>query len=314
MYRPWLSGRVGVEMEISHCDPPNSNADPDAGRSVPYRIRRQLRIAGVQQVEINDRDPGYYHSNGRTWDVKTDSSCGWELATPALQLDERGRHTQLERVCDALRSSGMKVSTNCGLHQHHEVPGYDWQALQRLVALWCRYEPFLYEIMPSSRRENSYCAPLARNSWTGQSSRSWRTTQALLTARTRTQFDMHGGRMPRAALHISGWWRNERIEVRLHQGTIDAQKIEFWAMFTKAMINRVLRTDMPEVSLRLNEQRSTVPTTEYICKQLGLLPSSYVPDVPPESITLVGWLKARRMRFNPSYSEPVRPASTRGTL
>ena len=83
-----------------------------------------------------------YHSDGRTWDIKTDSSCGYEVATPAISLDESGNNDVLRRVCEELRVLGPLVNNSCGYHLHIACQDYTWDDLRRLLILWTRYEPF----------------------------------------------------------------------------------------------------------------------------------------------------------------------------
>lgn len=296
MYRPWTLRKFGVEMEATTR---NTGGGSVSGSSIKRALETALRPVDEAHA-VNPREPGYYHSDGTTWDVKTDSSCGWEIAAPALTLDNNGDNPELKAATAALESLNIVVDRSCGTHIHFEVRDYEWQDLQRLMILWSRYEPFFYELMPRARRMNSYCAPLHRTQWTGQAAGFWTYAQQALRAGDRASFQRAAQYIERrCALNITHWWRSQRIEVRLHSGTINYTKITRWAMLMMAVINRPRRRDLPPIEMFDPAGVRAGFSTEYICKALGLLPTRQVPDVPPESIQLVAWLNARRLQFTP---------------
>lgn len=296
MYRPWTLRKFGVEMEArTH----TTDGGSVSSSNIKTALRTALRnVPGAHTV--NSREAGYYHSDGSTWDVKTDASCGWEIAAPALRMDDMGENAELKAACDALTGLRMVVDRACGTHIHFEVPEYDWQALQRLVILWSRYEPFFYELMPRARRTNVYCGPTHRTSWSGPVSGAWGSAQQACRARTQRDFETYARQMERrGALNLTNWWRHRRIEIRLHSGTLNYTKITRWAMLMMAVLNRPLRRDLPPIEMFDPSSIRQGFTTEYICKALGLLPTRQEPNVPPEAIQLVAWLNARRLQFTP---------------
>lgn len=291
-HRPWAERKFGAELEITERKANGSALTDNAIRNAiqPFTDR------------LNPARTGWYKSNGRTWDMKTDSSCGWELASPAMTLDSTGHNEELGSICGALEALGAVCDTRCGTHVHFELGEYNWRDLQRLMILWVRYEPFFYSLQPANRRSKHYCTPMYRREWDGSDSSNYRIAQAACRATSQTVFEREARRLGsdninRLGLNIGGFWRNQRIEVRLHSGTINYHKIRHWVMLMSALIARPKITSMPEIIMMGTNRNPSGLSTEYICKQLGLLPSRFLPQVPQESIELAAWLEQRRQQF-----------------
>lgn len=297
-YRPWLGRTVGIEMEM--------NTTTTAGATLSEQAIREA-IAPVVGRRLGT-GRGYFHSNGRTWDVKSDGSCGWEVASPALTLDDEGDNAELRGVCDALTNVRPMVNRQCGLHVHVDCRDFNWDDMRRLIALWARYEPFFFSLCPPSRRRNQYCAPVRRTEWAGQDSGNWSEMNAAINASTETEFARHARTSGRyTALNTSGWWTNGRVEFRLHSGTVNYVKIRNWTKLLCAIVARAKHPDMPRVSKVTAANRDTAFNTYYVCKVLGLIPSRYIADVPASNAALVAWVEARRRQFDPA-SRPLRGA------
>lgn len=289
-HRPWVDRKFGVELEITE-------RKANGGALSDVAIRHAIQPLTNR---LNPARTGWYKSNGRTWDMKTDSSCGWELASPAMTLDIAGLNDELGGICGALENLGAVCDNRCGTHVHFELSEYDWRDLQRLMILWVRYEPFFYSLQPANRRAKHYCTPLYRKEWDGSDSANYRVAQAACRATNQTAFEREARRIgegQRLGLNIGGFWRTRRIEIRLHSGTVNYHKIRHWVMLMSALIARPKLTSMPEIIMMGTNRNPTGLSTEYICKQLGLLPSRFLPAVPQESIELAAWLEQRRQQF-----------------
>lgn len=304
-YRPWMERTVGIELELTSSSTSRTSISQEM-------LRNAIRPV---VANLNDRAPGWFHSDGSTWDVKTDSSCGWEVASPAIRLAENGGNDELKGVCEALTRLQPIVNRSCGLHVHIGCTDFQWRDLQMLMALWARYEPFFYELMPTSRRSNQFCWHLHRSSWSGHTGAQWSQVQRALAARTENDFNANARRLNRyAALNLASWWRHGRVEFRLHSGTINYTKVKNWAMLCAAVVGRVKHPELPPVSTAMRSTpRAAGFSTVYIGRQLGLLPSRQVPNPAPEGIDLMAWINSRRLQFTPesaNYGGPAQRSAT----
>lgn len=295
-YQPWLNRKFGVEMEMR-------GVTTTGARLSGSEVNRAL--SGACTMTVQGTGDRYYHSNGTTWDVKSDASCGLEVASPALVMMADRHCAELRAGCRALAALTPRVDRTCGLHVHVDCSDFTWEELQRLVSLWARYEPFFYSMVPPSRRSNRYCQPLRRHSPEATDSGQWTATQQLLAASTEATVRSATARVAReSGLNITGWFRHGRIEFRLHSGTVDYDKIRNWVTVLLAIAGRVKATNMPAIG-RLSQSTSAQFTTVYVGKILGLIATPACPDVPAENAALIDWIEARRQQFDPAN----RPAS-----
>lgn len=126
------------------------------------------------------------------------------ICAPASKLSE-----VLAFVSDRIKAYAGRVNTSCGLHVHldaRKVTGYLPETMYKNL-LTCQAQ--LYKLVPASRRKNKYC--------------------------TRSKVTDYGHTKSRyKAINSRAIWKYQTLEVRLHSGSIDAEKIEAWV--------RLLRT------------------------------------------------------------------------
>jgi hypothetical protein len=316
MYRPWIGRKFGVEMEMNQVTVEHVALTEPSLRAA---IQTGLRDAGLPSSRCSRRGAGYYHSDGTTWDVKLDSSCGtqgysgYEIASPAMELTGSAECDELKQVTTHLAALRPRIDRRCGLHVHVEVADYAVRDLRNFLVLWARYEPFLFELCPPSRRNNPYCFPVRKTTWTGQNGSWWAsyerafgstTSESQLMASLQTV----GGR---GAVNTAHFWRSKRIEFRLGAGTVQYEKIVRWVQLLLTMVNRVKATRFPTPQTGDWSVRGF--STQYMAKLLGLAPTKFLAavDVPEESTRLVSWIEARRQQFQPTGSDAVEEAVSR---
>jgi hypothetical protein len=311
MYRPWLNRGFGIEMEMN---------DVDTQRhSLEERDFRRVMTPVVSPHRLSTREASYYHSDGMTWDIKLDGSCGlhgygFEISSPAMQLDEMGECTEMKTVCEALSSLHPRIDRKCGLHVHVDCRDFNWREVRNLVTLWTRYEPFFYELTPVSRRDNSYCEPFRATRWGQAAHENFYNVEQAIAAPDERVFQSYGARIPRgSSLNISGWWRHGRVEFRLGAGTVNYEKIARWVQLLISVCGRIKNPflGMPPVFSGQYSMRGF--TVLYVFKALGLAESNAVPaaEIPPESVRLLAWAKGRQTQHaEPSRAVP-RPTTAR---
>jgi hypothetical protein len=292
MYRPWVNRKFGVEMELNRT---TTTGVATSQRQIAEQVRAALATVGINRpVSIG----GYTHSDGTSWDVKTDASCGWELAAPALMLNEQAENDELRAVTNRVALLKPQINRQCGLHVHVEVRDYDWRDMRNLIVLWARYEPYFFELCPPSRRVNSYCPPFRKTTWGGQNGGHWTRIEAAMANMSEREFrQAMMGATPRGSLNLAHLWQNRRVEFRLAAGTIEYEKVVRWTQLLLSLVARVKHTGMPTIQSGGWSDKGF--PTMYVAKVLGLAPSKAVPaeEIPPESTRLVAWMEARRNKF-----------------
>jgi hypothetical protein len=299
MYRPWVGRHFGVEMEMN-----------DVTTTHLRITERQIRQAleGAARLPVSGQAASYHHSNGAAWEIKTDGSCGvggrsgWEIASPKLMLDESGRCEELENVCKAIARLKPSVNRQCGLHVTVDVSDFSWRNMRDLLTLWSRYEPYVFELCPPTRRANRYCPPIRKARWEDTDATHWSTIEGLLGNSENPREPRLEQRycFPRGSLNLTNWWSGRRIEFRLQAGTVNHEKITRWTQFVLSFVARV-RQAAPFPQIVSGGWSNRGFSTTYVFKVLGLAPSHFLPaeQVPPESVALMQWAEARRRQFMP---------------
>lgn len=177
----------------------------------------------------NVRVTDYEHSDGTCWHLKPDSSCGFELASPALTWD---MWEEVEDAAGILCRLGAQTTQTCGLHVHHDLSDFSVVQLRRLVVLWATFEDVIFGLVHSQRANNRYCMPLK----TSLNYQTWDSLIEPLTDVMRFQgFVQHEfGRY--RALNCTGWWNHGRVEMRLLEGTLDINLVKFWVFITQRFV------------------------------------------------------------------------------
>lgn len=143
--------------------------------------------------------------------VKNDGSLsGEDMAgvEVTVLLDSQHGFDKLRKVCKILNSLGATVNSTCGLHVHLDQHGATQNESIDLAHKIGNYLPALLKLVPESRRSNTYCKP------TVSSLSGCRYHAVNLTA-----LESHG-----------------TIEIRLHSGTTDAQKIINWVSILQSIV------------------------------------------------------------------------------
>jgi len=186
---------------------------------------------------------------------------GYEINTAPTSGDEFVE--RIEGLCDALSNADAIVTTACGLHVHVDARDLTYRALQRLVALYAHVEPALFNMVPSSRKNNRYCqrcgpdflrrgiaASLDRaaQSAAGQSPKIAKAAvvkavyeedveqpygKERFEARKKYKYD--DARY--AALNLHSWFYRGTVELRLAAGTTNAEKIVCWSILVASMLD-----------------------------------------------------------------------------
>jgi hypothetical protein len=115
-----------------------------------------------------------------------------------LLLKREFLEPRLFNFCKLMATYGHKVDKTCGLHVHLDMRGRSFEDVQKLAKKVDKWLYALRELVPQSRRENSYCQ--------------------FGTSRT----DRY------KAVNLCAFEKFKTLEIRLHSGTTDYTKIISW--------------------------------------------------------------------------------------
>lgn len=190
---------------------------------------RAAVVAAMQAAGFDCELQGYNHHDSDTlWKVVTDASVynGGELVSPVLRGRE-GREA-IARACEALRAAGARVNRSCGTHVHHDARGLTLANIRDIVRVYTSAQHIIDAMVAPSRRagQNGMC-----RSWTGHDL----TTLASITGLNQlNRIDRY------RTLNVQSYARHQTVEIRQHQGTLNARKTLAWIAFGQAIIEAAL--------------------------------------------------------------------------
>lgn len=294
-YTPWMGRKFGVEMEM---ESQRTTAPMLRLTDVSNALVNALAgVAGAHPVR------GSFHSNGSAWDVKTDASCGYEVASPALVMDADAECAELKAACDGIAALNPRVSRACGLHVHVEVRDFTWRDLRALITLWSKYEPFFFSLQPASRRDNRYCEALRKSEWAAQDRMQFATVKRGLEGRELGLQQIQQTYGKYSSLNLNYFWTRGTVEFRLGAGTVQYEKIQRWVQLLLALVQRAKGTAAgynTTWALRAPKGDKPWPSRKMtVDGMMGIL-SLDVADAP--TAALARWAQARQAHFARSQS------------
>ena len=172
---------------------------------------------------------GYTHQvTPGAWKIVTDGSVsrGYELVSPPLS-GSAGRQ-QVKKACEALQAAGCSVNNSCGLHVHHDIHDLDAAGIGRLATLWSNNQRNINWLVAASRRDSTWAQPLSRYEVEQYNALDPRRelrgqVRSIATRRYRS-------------LNFAAYVRYGTVEVRQHQGTLNAKKMLAWIALGQAII------------------------------------------------------------------------------
>lgn len=210
--------RFGVEIEFECGDSPYEQSLDSA-----------VIASALYDAGIDCYDGGYTHTVMDEWKIVPDSSVvtGWELVSPPLTWDQRD---QITVVCEVLADLGARATSRCGLHVHHEVRDLSLAQIKQLYRYWHDLQPLTDRFVAEWRRDGDWCEHL--------------TSLDLQVMEQQVQRIGHLVYFDRyKALNVTCFASYGTVEVRQHEGTLDAAEILAWVAYGQALITAALEDD-----------------------------------------------------------------------
>ena len=203
-----LLRKIGFEVEFSCPVNPLSEIN-----RVLQRMAEPVTLAGY-----------YRHSVGSAWDLKLDSSCGYEIASPII--DSYESLVKASKIVDIVKRAGGTVNPKCGLHVHVDMNGVDAEKFERVMRFMSRYEEAFFLLADASRQNNDYCRKLC-----GQDKLIKADPTQFRSAWREKRYWLNG-------THLSG---QGTLEFRLMASHLEAEYIVGWVLFLLHSTNYLLK-------------------------------------------------------------------------
>lgn len=260
----YISHRIPFSTEIE-C----YGKDKETVAQVSYKIHKDIGLSG---------------------DGSLNSGLGYpiEIQTPILS-GKRGEIC-IANLCDLLVETGFKVDKTCGLHIHLDGKRLNLReknitslkdrptALINLYLAYRLYEKVILSFLPSTRRNNRYCADFTQTSeYHGETIRFDSiedSFQLMKRVQNLKQFELYWykvssydnvvrAKMARYTpsryygVNFHSLLKDNHLEIRYHSGTLNYEKILFWTDFhgkivekcadgtiTFSMLREILKEDL----------------------------------------------------------------------
>lgn len=192
-----------------------------------------------QNVGLAIRDMGYTHQVMTEWKIVTDSSLsnGLEIVSPILRGSDGRRQVRL--AMQALQAAGARVSSRCGLHVHHDVTDLTAGGIYRLVSQWAAAAHVVDGLVAPSRRGGNWCAGLTASDV--DRARRWAEQHGESThvpaGQSAPSIDRY------RSMNVTSYALYGTVEIRQHQGTLNAAKALAWISLGQAFIARAKAGD-----------------------------------------------------------------------
>lgn len=263
--------KVRHQAPVRHCEPEHPKFEnvylPDVG-NIPYVIDQTFGVeieittrAGVPEMNEEWRKTGAaiakcltqfatspvcpdalnYHENcdPSRWVVERDCSAGWEVVSPILQNAEG--FLELQRICDGLTefvsNSNLHINYRTGLHVTLGTRLNTDERLRGFMKRIQRLEPGLFTLVSPSRLYdfdgydydtdecNEYCMPICE---------SISDVEGL-----RIGAFIREGDNRYCTVNLTHAYKDvQKLEIRMHNGTTEFQKIAPWISLWMQIFNR----------------------------------------------------------------------------
>jgi hypothetical protein len=147
-----------------------------------------------------------------------DQMQGVEVRMLATEQNYAGR---ISAICEVLRKIGAEVNASCGLHVHLDMRNLDKTEIKKRFANLVSYQDWLFSLVPPSRRDNHYC----------------RRTEHADPDHLVDRYQ---------AINPCAIAEHQTIEVRLHSGTTNADKIIHWISLLLAITRAPAVKQVPQ--------------------------------------------------------------------
>lgn len=149
----------------------------------------------------------------------------------------------LERLCSALKKAGCYVNKTCGLHVHLDARNKTLKKVTACAQSLGNALPVIKWLVPETRHDNTYCK------------------LGVSPARGDRYF----------AINLTAFRKYKTVEIRLHSGSINAEKITNWVKVLQSVANAKLKAPIKTFQELLDIPGIDDKMAEYADKRISEL-------------------------------------------
>lgn len=225
-----IAKRTTTNDPYSHKKPRHKNKNY-IGVEVEFN---QIREVGQDQIAAALKTAGL----ARYINVTTDGSCGWEVR---VLLPEDDFAEPLTKIMKVIKDLGHGTDHRCGAHVHFDMRNRDVKlAYENLF----KTQKLLRKFVTKGRKKNRFCQ--------------------INRAETFDKQLSLGDRY--YSLNVQSYNRHKTLEVRMHQGTLDAGEMIPWINLLLKVVN--YKTALPVKINTLKQARKQLELDETLSKNL----------------------------------------------
>ena len=202
-----------------------------------WSTRKKITSFGIELETHNNFSPTKWFKK-----VYDGSVSGKEYVSAVLPYDKVGLKI-VKDFCVYAKSKNGSIGTDCGYHLH--LGGYrnSYINIKKVWLGYMRMERLFFSMMPNSRRTNSYCRRFTQD-YTFDTILNKNNIARLVSYYYSTQLrakkDTPKNRYNDKRyyfVNFHSWLSGQTIELRLHAGTLNYDKIQKWIEINKVFID-----------------------------------------------------------------------------
>lgn len=219
-------------------EPENIEIPFKIGKSKTFDKNPFKNTCGIEIECINKNKHEFYREELKSYGFSqlydgSLNSNGVEFRSNAFNGDLL--FNKIDDFLRVLNRSGFKIDKSCGLHIHIKIP-QSVEYLKKIAFFYQTYEPFFFNMLPDSRRDNFYCKNFSRmyKSINLKDRNYYHIKSKVYNSKDKSFQDIvskekyNDSRYCWVNLH-SVFYRGT-LEIRNHSGTLNADKIKKWLL------------------------------------------------------------------------------------
>ena len=164
------------------------------------------------------------HSNGKIWELKTDSSTESELTTPAMLINDKNWKFMKKLLNFLENTLKVKITNRDGLHVHFDADDF---SLDILTIGWLFCERGFTPIMKPSRVRQKHLFDDGEEVFSRRI--LYKNSNKIFATKFQDGTDEMFNHY--SILNIDNFHKNKTVEIRCHEGTVSYSDVENWIKF-----------------------------------------------------------------------------------